>query len=114
VAAAAAAQQISLDAFTEHLAYFRGRAQRNGMLVEQYLDALKVHRNDRALVGDVLIGRLNEVKSVVHALLLVVHRIRNNLFHGEKDVAYLHTQAELFRAANSVVATYLTVTRHAA
>jgi hypothetical protein len=111
VAAAAAARQISLEAFAEHLEYFQNRARRNGMLVEHYLDALRVDRKDRALVGDVLSGHRNDVRSVVHALLLVVLRIRNNLFHGEKDVAVLHTQADLFRAANSVVATYLTVTR---
>jgi len=114
VSAQIAARGVGLAPFAEHLAYFQSRAQRGGMTIEQYLDALRMEERDRPLVRQVLRGETEDAKRVVHALLLVARRIRNNLFHGEKDVALLHAQADLFRAVNSLVATYLTVTRNAA
>lgn len=113
VSAQIAAREIGTAPFAEHLAYFQSRAQRGGMTIEQYLDALRMEERDRPLVSKVLSGETDDAKHVVHALLLVARRIRNNLFHGEKDVALLHTQADLFRAVNSLIATYLTVTRSA-
>jgi hypothetical protein len=62
------------------------------------------------VVGGVLNGTLNDPNNVVYALLLIAHRIRNNLFHGEKEVAILHAQAELFQAVNSLLASYLSLT----
>ena len=109
------AGMLTLQPFEEHLAYFRHRAHRGDMSVEQYLDALKmINEKDRHLVGAVLSGSTEDPRKVVHALLLVALRIRNNLFHGEKEVAYLHSQVDLFQAVNSLLATYLTVTKSAA
>lgn len=99
---------LSLESFFEHLTYFQQRSQRDGMPISDYLDAIKMDKHmDRTLVYEVLSGGTQDTRKIVHALLLVAHRIRNNLFHGEKDVAYLHSQVELFRAVNSLLATYL-------
>lgn len=115
VQAAFAEGNLSLDPFQEHLAYFRTRSQRDGMSIDRYLDALKMdNKNARHLVRGVLAGDLSDANNAVHALLLIAHRIRNNLFHGEKEVATLHSQADLFRAVNSLLATYLNVTKSAA
>jgi len=106
--------KLTLEPFQEHLQYFRDRSQRNGMSIEQYLNALKMKsQNARYLVGGVLSGALTDPNNAIHALLLIAHRIRNNLFHGEKDVAMLHTQSHLFRAVNSLLATYLHTTKGA-
>ena len=115
VQSAFAAGKLSLNPLQEHLQYFRDRAQQDGMTIEHYLNALKMKTaNARHLVGGVLAGTLTDPNNAVHALLLIAHRIRNNLFHGEKDVAMLHTQAHLFRAVNSLLATYLHTTKSAA
>lgn len=107
--------RLSLDPFRDHLEYFRIRSQRDGMSIDRYLDALKMdNKNARHLVRGVLAGDLADSNNAVHALLLIAHRIRNNLFHGEKEVATLHSQADLFRAVNSLLATYLNVTKSAA
>ena len=85
------------------------------MSIERYLEALKMdNKNARHLARGVLAGDLSDANNAVHALLLIAHRIRNNLFHGEKEVATLHSQADLFRAVNSLLATYLNVTKSAA
>ena len=61
------------------------------------------------LVKDVLEGRSTDVNNVVYALLIIAYRIRNNLFHGEKDVYTLNTQLDLFKVINALLAKYLDV-----
>lgn len=103
---------LELDPFKEHLAYFRARSQRDGMSIDRYLDALKMdNKNARHLVRGVLKGDILDANNTLYALLLIAHRIRNNLFHGEKEVAILNSQSDLFRAVNSLLATYLSVTK---
>jgi hypothetical protein len=46
-------------------------------------------------------------KTLVHALLLLTYRVRNNLFHGEKELYSLPCQTELFNELNSFLATFL-------
>ena len=107
--------KLSIEPFTEHLRYFRDRAQRDGMTIERYLNALKMsNQRARHLVEGVLSTTLSDPNNAIYALLLIAHRIRNNLFHGEKEVALLHSQAELFRVTNSLIATYLETTKDVA
>lgn len=107
-----AKEKLSLSSFQEHLAYFRNRSQREGMTIDQYLHALKMNDvNAKYLVTGVLSSSLTDPNNVVYALLLITHRIRNNLFHGEKEIALLHSQVGLFRTVNSLLATYLSVTK---
>lgn len=104
--------RLSLTAFGEHVVYFRDRSQRPGMTAQKYLDNLRLtNPKARKLVDGLLSGSLSDTNNLVHALLLIAHRIRNNLFHGEKEVALLHTQVDLFRTVNSLLATYLAQTR---
>jgi hypothetical protein len=115
VESAFASKRLTLLPFQEHLQYFKSRAQCDGMTIVSYLDALKMtHENARHLVDGVLSGTLTDSNNAVYALLLIAHRIRNNLFHGEKNVVTLHTQAHLFRTVNSLLATYLNITKNAA
>lgn len=106
-----AKNKLSLSSFQEHLAYFQDRSQCEKMTISRYLDALKMRDvNARHLVTGVLSSSLTDPNNVVYALLLITHRIRNNLFHGEKEIALLHSQVGLFRTVNSLLATYLSVT----
>jgi hypothetical protein len=98
--------------FNEHLEYFRSRSTRNGLDVETYISALLLTDGKaKRVVRGVLEGTLTDPKNVVYALLLIAHRIRNNLFHGNKDVAILHSQVDLFKTVNSLLATYLSATK---
>ena len=112
VDSAFAAGLLEAGNFQEHLEYFKNRATRNGNTIEAYFKAL-VLTNDRAkrMVRGALDGTLKDANNVVLALLLIAHRVRNNLFHGSKDVAVLHSQVELFKAVNSLLATYLSSTK---
>lgn len=45
----------------------------------------------------------------LEALLLILLRLRNNLFHGEKDILLLNTQISNFKYANRLLANVLDV-----
>jgi hypothetical protein len=105
---------LSVEPFAEHLTYFRDRSQRNGMTIDNYFAALNMSdASAKNIVRGMLAGSLTDPNNLILALLLVTHRVRNNLFHGEKEVALLHSQVELFRVINSLLATYLTTTNGA-
>ncbi|MEQ1523058.1 MAG: hypothetical protein ABL936_17465 [Aestuariivirga sp.] len=59
---------------------------------------------DRQLdVEAVLLGRTMDNSSVLTALLIIVYRFRNNLFHGPKWRYALSEQLENFRTANGLL-----------
>lgn len=105
--------KLLIETFQDHIQYFKDRANNNEMTVSKYLVALKMDKESIELVDRFLSGKLSDANNVVLALLLITYRIRNNLFHGEKEVISLHSQTKLFQVVNSLLATYLKVTKNA-
>ena len=76
--------RLTIEPFSPSLAYFRDRYFQNAKLTEHF-EGLALRDNDKApLVTAVLSGENNDPASCVTALLIVVYRLRNNLFHGAK------------------------------
>lgn len=97
------ADAIDADAYNEVLAYFRQRYFPAG-IPSHHFDRLNLRPADQPdLVISVLDGRNNLARDRVVAVLVVVWRYRNNLFHGEKWAYGLAGQLENFRRANSVL-----------
>ncbi len=89
--------------FEESLAYFRARYIENGQPTEQY-QALRLRNTDRPeLVFAVLKGENNDAADLVAALLIVVFRLRNNLFYGNKWAYGIQGQRDNFVHANIVL-----------
>lgn len=63
----------------------------------------------RKHVEAVLKGDVLDFKSKVNALMLIVYRLRNNLFHGIKEVEFLDDQMENLDMASRVLATILSM-----
>ena len=63
----------------------------------------------RAQVVAVLKGEKQSAVDVVIAVLTVVYRYRNNLFHGEKWIYDLPEQVEYFDVANQVLVQVLEI-----
>lgn len=80
----ARAGQVNLSAYQRSLAHFRERYFIDGGFTDHFDQLLFRPRDRRALVEAVLSGNDNDSASVVAALLLIVYRLRNNLFHGAK------------------------------
>lgn len=70
--------------FQPSLDYFRDRYVSEGAINFRF-DGLNFRRNDnRELVEAVLLGDIDDHAEKVKALLIIVFRLRNNLFHGLK------------------------------
>jgi len=95
--------KLQSDAYEPYLAFFRERYPQHDeeeFLADHLLASSRCHTRrvpeDIALLSDVLAGRSTDANNVVYALLFIAYRVRNNLFHGEKNVYTLHLQKELF------------------
>jgi len=58
-------------------------------------------------VEDVLAGNLSRTKEKLLALMIIVYRLRNNLFHGLKSIDRLNDQAENLSIATHCIAAIL-------
>jgi hypothetical protein len=66
------------------LNYFQDRYVNKGVISSRFGD-LNFRGNDRGeLVEDVLIGKNDDALEKIKALLVIIFRLRNNLFHGLK------------------------------
>lgn len=107
--------RLDSSAFEPHLEFFRERYpdfSQDEILHRRLSPA--AHRRSRTAGFDeavnvrrVLNGELTDGANIIYALMYVAYRVRNNLFHGEKDVRTLHLQDDLFRTVNSYLAIYL-------
>lgn len=89
--------------FLNPLEYFKARYIANGQPT-QYFGGLHFRNGDnQALVQAVLDGRNVDPADSVAALLIVIYRLRNNLFHGLKWSDELRGQLENFNNANSAL-----------
>ncbi|KAB2883692.1 MAG: hypothetical protein F9K34_11115 [Albidovulum sp.] len=83
-------------AFEESLRHFQRRCT-DGNVVNRNFDRLNLRANDFPdLVKDVLLGNEKRANEIVTALLIIVLRIRNNLFHGLKWSFEMRDQRENF------------------
>ncbi|MGA2623765.1 MAG: hypothetical protein ABSF91_07930 [Bacteroidota bacterium] len=97
----------SSDSYEEYLSYFRRRYLTNGGTNDLF-DKLHFRKNEgeeKRLVESVLLEAGQPTpEDTVKALMLVVYRFRNNLFHGEKDISKIELQNENFMKANMLLA----------
>lgn len=98
-----AAQTLDVAAFSAELSYFRHRYYAEGAVTYHFAH-LNFRKPDRKpLVNAVMDGSDNDPRSVMAAILIIVFRYRNNLFHGEKWRYNLKDQLGNFTAANNVL-----------
>lgn len=73
-----------------------------------HFEGLNFRNNDnRAHVESVLKGDLNHPREKLLALMIIVFRMRNNLFHGLKSLEMLNDQAENLATASRCIAAIL-------
>jgi hypothetical protein len=71
-------------------------------------NGLNFRRNDRReLVEEVLLGADTKFESQLMSLLIIVYRLRNNLFHGLKSIDMLNDQGQNLDMACRVLASIL-------
>jgi hypothetical protein len=92
--------------FDPYLLYFQKRYLNHGRTNDRF-DKLRISGMNRELVESVLKKEETKNSSVILALLIIVYRLRNNLFHGEKPIITLHNQSMNFNVANRFLAEVL-------
>ncbi|MBB3808731.1 hypothetical protein [Pseudochelatococcus contaminans] len=95
----------TLDApsFDPELGYFRQRYFANGAFTGHF-DHLHLRKNDQEpLIRAVIDGSDNDPRDRVAAVLIIILRYRNNLFHGVKWQYKLAGQLGNFTAANTAL-----------
>lgn len=98
-----AAGLIDDGSFGEAAAYFRDRYYRDGEFTCHF-GHLNLRRPDKPeLVEKFLKGECGQAWEVPAAVLIIVYRFRNNLFHGEKWAYNLQGQQDNFEHANKVL-----------
>jgi hypothetical protein len=94
---------LNAQDYDEHLSYFRSRYVEGGGVNDRF-DGLRFRTRDReGLVKEVLVGEALDPKNTLLALLIIVYRYRNNLFHGEKSLRELPGQKDNFTVANRLL-----------
>lgn len=95
------ANRVDLASLAVPLAYFRGRYWQDGKLTARF-GGLHMAAKHVSTVQPVLAGH-DDPAAVLTALLLIVHRLRNNLFHGPKWSYGIADQRANFDHANLVM-----------
>lgn len=99
------AGRLDMARFAEPLAYFRDRYWRDGDFTPEYngLHTGKYNAANRKLVIDALSSQPQLPEDTLSGLLLVVYRLRNNLFHGVKWAYGIRGQRYNFLQACAVL-----------
>lgn len=104
---------LSPQTFAAAAGYFRERYYADGAFSYRF-DHLHLERSGNPqIVRNVLSGQDSAPHSVASALLIIVYRYRNNLFHGEKWTYQLQEQEQNFSHANEVLMRAVELNRQA-
>ena len=88
--------------FSKSLAHFKNRYF-NGREPTPLFQGLNLSQTDRPYVEAVLSGENTDDAHCVAALLIVIYRLRNNLFHGVKWDYGIRDQLDNFTHANDAI-----------
>ncbi|HDS1738370.1 hypothetical protein NPS49_05335 [Pseudomonas putida] len=95
--------RIYPDVYGEALAYFRSRYSLNGETTHHF-DHLNLRGSDHPeLIRRVIIGQSDDPLDSMLCTLIIVWRLRNNLFHGTKWSYQIRGQLDNFTHANLVL-----------
>lgn len=94
---------LTTETFGQELAYFRNRYVADGQFTYHF-DHLHLRANDEPrIVVEVLKGEDAAPERIAAAVLIIVYRFRNNLFHGLKWAYELQGQLDNFTHANTAL-----------
>ena len=99
--------KLKIEDYDKFLKYFTNRYIENGEINHRF-NRLNLRLGDKPkLVEEVLKGNETAPEKVLLAILIIVYRYRNNLFHGEKSIYDLPNQIDNFRNANQLLMVFM-------
>ena len=96
------AGRLKRKPFDGPLDYFRNRYF-DGKAFTPLFSGLLLTPRDQPLVEKVISGKINDDVHALQVLLIIVYRLRNNLFHGTKFNYGIGGQRDNFLNANSIL-----------
>ena len=94
---------LTLKPFHDAIHYYSDRYYDGTEFTHEFA-GLNFRSNDhKSLVEKVIQGQSTDDADILSAILIIVFRLRNNLFHGLKWISSIQGQGENFRHANSVL-----------
>ena len=99
--------RIDSTKYGQYVTYFRNRYLTDGTIDDVFDRLLMTHSESQIVVRRVLNDETKDLNNIVYALLLIAHRISNNLFHGNKSVSSLHQQTDIFQVVNRLITDYI-------
>jgi hypothetical protein len=107
-------EPITIEEFAAYVDYFSNRYYNPNGDTTYNIEGLQFREttNDqisKSEVAAVLTRQQVEPKEILKALLIILYRFRNNLFHGGKQIVHLDTQIDNFICANNILRTVLTI-----
>lgn len=107
-------EPITTDLIAEHLTYFKERYFKEDGTPKEIFEGLKfrprqTEQEAKQKVTETLTDKIYDSAENLKSLLFILYRLRNNLFHGEKEVVRLNGQMDNFTVANDLLAKVLTI-----
>lgn len=100
---------VELKNFKEELDYFRVRFLTNDEANNRFEHLRFSKPANKELVINVLKNQENDIEKIVGAILLIIYRLRNNYFHGEKWAYQFRSQFENFKNANILLMKFIDI-----
>ena len=98
--------KIELSYFEDELNYFKVR--RKNYSGDNYIEnGLRGTESQKRTIANLLDDNITDKIERVLALVLIIFRLRNNMFHGPKEVRDLEYQEPNFKTANSILKKFL-------
>jgi hypothetical protein len=105
-------KKISIEEFQEPYEHFRKRyVDEDGNETDYFSSFVFRNLNTKDSIKNILIDQNSNEIDKVWALFKIIHRLRDNLFHGIKEVKEIEFQESNFMMANKAIAKYLELTR---
>jgi len=105
---------VSAELLNPYVEYFIERYTNHDNQIDIRGLLFRTNRSDsqaKEKVINVLSREETNPKETLEALLLIILRFRNNLFHGNKQIVNLNSQVENFAVANKLLANVLELMR---
>lgn len=104
------AEKINQELLSQVFDYFQDRYALNGSKTQKYESFEFKSEDIKNEVFENLTIDKPTVKQKLKAILLIAFRLRNNLFHGEKQVEMLYEQNENFAQVNLLLTHLIDIT----
>ncbi len=92
--------RMNQDVINDIFTHYKNRYVINGEINSKF-EKLRFRQNDyKVFVINTLLGQQDNINDIKKAITMIVYRLRNNLFHGEKEIATAYRQDDNFIIAN--------------